>query len=95
MKQNTKTKRSHKGRKLVVLNRVWFWSLFRGDVVIINDKEQVFRVDENAIAGMNFYSAEKAKEKRYFSITPKMVSNFIEIRLNEKEAIKNKGRVEL
>jgi hypothetical protein len=87
-------RRSSKGRKLVVLGRIWFWRLSGGQVVITNDQDQVFREDEDFIVGMDFYSAQRAKEKRYFSVTPKMVADFIELRLNENEVDKPQRREE-
>lgn len=76
--------KSHKSRfrKIVVLNQEWKWKITQRGVLLKSPAGKSTEVDDSKIIkNDDFYSIERAKEKGYFSITPKMVADYIELNL--------------
>jgi len=64
-------------RKIVVNGKEYYWFRGRRDIVIWTEEGKKYMASESAITGMDNNSIDRAKRKKYFSITPKQVAEWI------------------
>ena len=64
-------------RKIVVNDKTYEWKLIRNFVIIICPDGQKFPVDLSTLTGWSNPEIERGMNKRYFSVTPRDVADFI------------------
>ena len=64
-------------RKIVVNDKTYMWRLIRNFVVIICPDGEKFPVSLSVLTGWSSPDIERGMNKRYFSVTPKDVAEFI------------------
>jgi len=72
-------------RKVHINNEVWTYTIGHGRIVIWGPDGKKYLTDYSEVSGWNWNDIERGTWKKYFSITPKLIKNYIEWKLLKKE----------
>lgn len=68
-------------RKVHLFGKTWEYYIGRGTIVIWGPDNKKYVTNFSEVSGWSWTDIERGTWKRYFSITPQMIKDFIEYKL--------------